>query len=123
MTPDEIADEDIRKQGAAQAVALQAQARAGGLRFEAYLPPELATWILDKVARGVFADPSEAVFVLLGEQRDLEPHVDLRQESMRRSLQAAMDDPRPGTPADAFLERLRQKMEAPRPAPAVWARR
>jgi antitoxin ParD1/3/4 len=119
MTPDEIADEEVRKQGAAQAAALQEQARAGGLRFEAYLPPRLASWILDKVARGVFADPSDAVFVLLGEQRDLEAHADLRQETMCRSLQAAMDDPRPGAPADAFLQRLRQKKEAPRLEPAV----
>jgi antitoxin ParD1/3/4 len=123
MTPDEIADAESRKQGAAQAAALQEQARAGGLRFEAYLPPGLANWILDKIARGVFADPSEAVFVLLGEQRDLEPHADLRQESLRRSVQAAMDDPRPGMPADAFLEKLRQEMAAPRPEPAVWLRR
>jgi antitoxin ParD1/3/4 len=123
MTPDEIADEEVRKRGAAQAAALQEQARAGGLRFEAYLPPSLASWILDKVARGVFADPSEAVFVLLGEQRDLEPHADLRQESLRRSVQAAMEDPRPGMPADAFFEKLRQEMAAPRPEPAVWLRR
>jgi antitoxin ParD1/3/4 len=123
MTPDEIADAESRKQGAAQAAALQEQARAGGLRFEAYLPPGLANWILDKIARGVFADPSEAVFVLLGEQRDLEPHADLRQESLRRSVQAAIDDPRPGTPADVFFERLRQEMEAPQPEPAVWLRR
>jgi antitoxin ParD1/3/4 len=71
----------------------------------------------------VFADPSEAVFVLLGEQNDLEPHADLRQESMRRLLQAAMDGPRPGTPAEEVLERLQQKMAGPSPEPAVWARR
>jgi hypothetical protein len=35
MTPDEIADAEIRQHGAAQAAALQEQARAGGLRFEA----------------------------------------------------------------------------------------
>jgi antitoxin ParD1/3/4 len=87
------------------------------------MPPALASWILDKIARGVFADPSEAVFVLLGEQHDLEPHADLRQESMRRSLQAAMDDPRPGTPVKEVLERLRQKMSGPRLEPAVWLRR
>ena len=40
---------------AKQARALHARAEAGGLRFEAYLPPDLATWILDKIARGVFA--------------------------------------------------------------------
>jgi hypothetical protein len=44
----------------------------------------------------VFSDPGEAVFVMLGEDRDLEPHADLREELLRRTLQAAMEDPRPG---------------------------
>ena len=38
--------------------------------------------------QGVFVDPSEAVFVMLGEQKDLEPHDDLRREILRRSLEA-----------------------------------
>jgi hypothetical protein len=42
----------------------------GGLRFGTYLPPNLAGWLLDLIERGVFTDPSEAVFVILGEHRD-----------------------------------------------------
>src|SRR3546814_10318758 len=45
-----------------QAKALREQARAGGLRFEAYLPPALADWLLERIERGTFADPGEAVF-------------------------------------------------------------
>ena len=100
--------------------ALHAQAEAGGLRFEAYLPSDLATWILDKIARGVFASPSEAVFVMLGEQQELEPHADLRQEALRRTIQAAMDDPRPSIPADEVMRQFRQKLEEPQPKPAMW---
>ena len=123
MTVDEesdIYDEDSRRRAAAQARQLREQALAGGLRFEAYLPPGLAEWILDLVERGVFIDPSEAVFVILGEHQDLEPHADLRQELLRRTIQAAIDDPSPGIPADEVLEQLRKELAEPRPEPAVW---
>src|SRR3546814_2705682 len=79
----------------AQAESLREQARAGGLRFEAYLPPALADWLLEPIERGMFADPSEAVFAIVGNFRDLEPHRDLRDALLRRLLQAAVDDPRP----------------------------
>lgn len=77
-----------------QAKRLRDQAAKGGLRFEAYLPPGLAEWLLDRIERGKFLDPSEAVFVILGEHEELEPHADLRQELFKRSIQAAADDPR-----------------------------
>ena len=112
-----------RRHGAAQAVALREKAAAGGVVFEAYLPPEFASWILDKVASGVFANPSEAVFVILGEYYELEPHADLREELLRRSIQAAMDDPRPGIPAEEVEREMEQMLAAPRPEPAVWPRR
>jgi antitoxin ParD1/3/4 len=81
-----------RESDIAQARSLREQASKGGLRFEVFLPSGLAEWVLDLVERGVFTDPSEAVFVMLGEHRDLEPHADLREELLRRTLQAAMDD-------------------------------
>jgi hypothetical protein len=109
-----------REEDIAQAKALREQARAGGLRFEIYLPPGPAEWVLDFVARGVFANPSEAVFVMLGECKDLEPHADLRQEILKRSIGAAINDPRPRIPAEEVFERLRKKMEEPSPEPAVW---
>jgi hypothetical protein len=107
----------------AQAKALREQARAGGLRFEVYLPPDLADWVLGFVEDGVFTDPSEAVFVMLGEQQELEPHADLREEIQRRSCQAALDDPRPGIPHEEMEAWLRQLEEKPHPEPAVWRRR
>ena len=96
------------------------QAREGGLRFDAYLPPDLADWLLGLVEDGVFADPSEAAFVIFGEHRDLEPHVDLREELLRRLCQAALDDPRPGIPHEEMAERLRAMPAAPRREPAMW---
>ena len=106
----------------AQAKALSEMAQKGGLRFEAYLPPGLAEWLLGLIERGVFVDPSEAVFVILGEHKDLEPHADLRRELLRQILQAAIDDPRPSVPHEKVMERLRKMAEALRPEPAEWRR-
>jgi antitoxin ParD1/3/4 len=105
----------------AQAKALRKQAAEGGLRFEAYLPPQLAEWLWGRIEKGVFLDPSEAVFVVLGEHKDLESHVDLRQELLRRRLNAAIDDPRPSIPAKQVFDELRKKMAAPLPEPAAWS--
>jgi antitoxin ParD1/3/4 len=106
----------------AQAKALREQAKKGGLRFEAYLPPALANWLLDLIERGEFFDPSEAAFVILGEHQELEPHADLRRELLKRMVQSAIDDPRPGIPGEEVFERLREKLEGPQPEPAVWKR-
>jgi hypothetical protein len=112
-----------RESDIAQARDLREKARKGGLRFEAYLPPSLAEWVLDLVERGVFTDPGEAVFVILGERKDLEPHADLREEILRRTLQAAMDDPRPWLTVDEVNERIGKLMSEPRAEPAVWRQR
>jgi len=106
----------------AQAKALKEKVQNGGLRFEAYLPPGLAEWLLGLIERGVFVDPSEAVFVILGEHKDLEPHADLRRELLRRTLQASMDDPRPSIPHEEVMEQLRKMTEGPRAEPAEWRR-
>jgi antitoxin ParD1/3/4 len=104
----------------ARARALREQAGKGGLRFEAYLPPDLAEWLLDLIERGVFADPSEAVFVILGEHRDLEPHADLRRELLSRSLKVAIDDPRPSLSGEEVERHLRELCDTPLPEAAVW---
>jgi antitoxin ParD1/3/4 len=111
-----------RESDIAHARALREQARKGGLRFEVYLPSSLAEWMLDLVERGVFTDPSEAVFVILGEHKELEPHADLREELLRRTLQAAMDDPRPRVTMEEFNERI-AKLRSELREPAVWRHR
>jgi hypothetical protein len=106
-----------------QAGRLRDQAEKGGLRFEAYLPSGLAVWLLDRVERGLFRDPSEAVFVLLTEARELEPHADLRRELLKRSIQASIDDPRPTIPHDEAMAELREELDRPLPDPATWEKR
>lgn len=121
METDEHSDwrsADQRATDVAQAKALRDQASQSGLRFEVYLPASLAKWVLDFVERGVFIDPSEAVFVMLGEQKDLEPHADLREEILRRSLEAAKKETPIST--EEFRSRIEHLETKPRAEPAVW---
>jgi antitoxin ParD1/3/4 len=78
-TGDDLGSLEAAAKCVAQARTLRDQVRAGGLRFEAYLRPSLADWLLGHIERGTFRDPSEAVFVILGEQAELEVHPDLRE--------------------------------------------
>lgn len=110
----------MRDTGKAVSDALKGKAREGGLRFEAYLTPDLATWVLEMIERGEFDSPSEAVFALLRESKDLHEFPDLRKQLLRRILEAAIDDQRPSAPAEEAFARLRTRMERPLPEPAVW---
>ena len=103
-----------------QAKALREQARAGGLRFEAYLPGSMADWLLAQIERGRFADHSEAVFLIVQNFIEMEPHRDLQDELLRRILQARIDDPRPGIPHDEACARIDRLLAEPRPDPARW---
>jgi hypothetical protein len=105
----------------AMANALRDRARAGGLHFNAYLAPGLADWLLAHIAEGNFRDPSEAVFVMLGEQQELELHTDLRRAFFERRIQAGMDAG-PGIRTEEVFECLREALEAPRVEPAAWPR-
>ena len=106
-----------------QARRLRDRAAKGGLRFEAYLPSGLALWLLDRIEQGVFLDPSEAVFVILGEHEELEPHADLRRELFKRRIEAAANDPRPGISSEGMWQRLREVTKEPRQQPAIWEKR
>ncbi len=106
-----------------QAKRLRNQVAEGGLRFEAYLPPSLALWLLDLIEQGKFLDPSEAVFVILGEHKELETHADLRRELLKRSIQAAIDDPRPGLSGEEMKARLGEMFKKTLPEPPRWEKR
>ncbi len=107
-----------------QAKALREQARAGGLRFEAYLPPDMADWLLERVERGDFVDPSEAVFAIVWNFMDLEPHKDLRSELLRRTLEHSFEDVKAGRvhDADEVFDELERKLAEPPPEEARWQR-
>lgn len=103
-----------------QAKALREQARAGGLRFEAYLTGDQADWLLARVERGLFVDPSEAVFAIVQNFIEMEPHRDLRDELLGRLLDAAAADLESARPAEEVFAELRRELAKPRPEPARW---
>ncbi len=98
------------------------QAAEGGLRFEVYLPPGLAAWVISLVEQEIFHSPSEAVFVAMQSFRELEDHPDVKQALLARILQKGIDslEEGGGIPAEEVMARLRKKMEGPRAEPAVW---
>jgi hypothetical protein len=108
------------REGALQAKALRSPARANELLFEAYLPPNVADWLMGLIEAGTFADPSEAAFVILREHHELEPHRDLREEILRRRLHAALDDPSPMIPHKEVLAELVRWIARLATPPAVW---
>jgi hypothetical protein len=118
--PEELAAR-VPPSGADQAKALREQARKGGLKFDAYLPSDIADWLLDMIERGIFTDPSEAVFVILWEHMELQPHKDLRDELLRRRVQVAIDDPGPLLDSHDVRARL-EELIATRSEPGVWTK-
>jgi antitoxin ParD1/3/4 len=100
---------------------IRRQAAEGGLRFEAYLPPSLAAWVISLVEQDVFHSPSEAVFVAMQSFRELDEHPDVKQELLNRAIQKGIDSAEGGgMPAEDGMARLRKAMEGPRAEPAVW---
>ena len=101
---------------------IRRQAAESGLRFEAYLPPRLAEWVIALVDQDVFHSPAEAVFVAMQSFQELDDHPDLKRELLKRAIQKGIDSMKEGggIPAEKVMERLRQEMERPRPEPAVW---
>ena len=100
--------------------ALRDQARAGGLRFEAYLPSSFAEWLLEYVEQGRVTDRSEAIFVMVGLFPNLEPHQELRDHLLRRMIQAAVDDQPSSRPADEVFDALKRKYAGPLSTAARW---
>jgi len=98
------------------------QAAKGGLRFEAYLPPGLAEWVIGLVEQDVFHSPSEAVFVAMQSFRELDDHPDVKRELLNRAIQKGIDSAEQcgAVPAEDVMARLRKAMEGPRAEPAVW---
>ena len=107
-----------------QAHRLREQAQKGGLYFEAYLPGDMAVWLLKLVENGDFVDPSHAVFEIVRTYMELEPHHDLRKKLLRRSIERAMEDVETGRvySSEEVVERLERRMAEPLPEPARWAK-
>src|SRR3546814_16400522 len=75
----------------------------------------MADWLLAQVERGHFVDPSEAVFAIVQNFIEMEPHRDLRDELLRRildeSVARGLEDVKAGRvrPADEGFDELRRE--------------
>lgn len=102
--------------------AFHQQVSSGGLRFEAYLPPSLASWVVGLVEQGVFHSPSEAVFVAMQTFEDLERHPAVKEALLRAILTQASKavEKGKGIPHEEVMAEFEQMKSRPLPEPAVW---
>lgn len=103
-----------------QAKALHEQARAHGMRFEAYLPPALAHWLLAHIERGRFADPSDGAYLAFASLRNLESHKDLHFEAMRRGLNGSAADQEADAADHEIFAGLDSRFAESCPEAALW---
>lgn len=118
---DDIFPEGYRAAQREQASRLKDDAAKAGLNFEAHLASEDAVWALEAIEKGQFMTPAELVWVAVQQFIEMQAYPDLRRELLKRELQKAMDDPRPGIPAEEVFARLKAKAkERERQKPAQW---
>lgn len=106
-----------------QARQLKEMAQKGGLRFEAYLPPDLAIWVLDQMERVDFVDPSELVFTVLQQAGDIDADEFLQSQILRARIEQGMSDGR--DKKTCSWEDVEKRIAARRETigePAYWTR-
>lgn len=103
-----------------QASALREPASEGGLRFEAFLPPAQADWLLQWIEQGHFVDPAEAVSAIVQNFIDLELHRDLSNELCRRMLAQAAAELAHAYAGDDSPAKLDARYFRNYPAAARW---
>jgi len=99
-----------RAAASAQAAALAAQAAKGGLRFEVWLEPSTATWMLERIAAGDFIDPVEATNHAFQDMKELSRHPRVRQALLSEMISAALEEPR--TDGPVLIEEIMAELEA-----------
>lgn len=108
---------------------IRAHILARGMTFKVFLPQSLANWLRKKIRAGVFHDPAEAAFVAFQDLHELDRHPNVRRELLGAMLQASIDDPRPGIPAEKVMAKLRAqtlryaRTKPPRPKPLPKSKR
>ncbi|CAN7607212.1 hypothetical protein [Pararhizobium sp. LjRoot238] len=107
----------------AQAADLRPQAAERGLRFEGYLVPSVAEWVLAEVEQGRFRDPSEAVFVAMQVFMEMQSYPDLREELLRREIRKSLADEGPTLSGEEVLANLKERMKrAGGQKPPMWSK-
>ena len=107
----------------AQAKALKTQAAESGLRFDAFLVPTQATWILELVERGDFIDPAEAIFVLMQEIQELQQHPDVKLALLKKRLDEGINqrDRGESISGNEVMANLKERVKKhTQSSPAYW---
>jgi len=89
---------------------IQARIRARGMTFEVFLPESLADWLRTKLAEGVFCSPKEAAFIAFQQLQGLDEHPLVREQLLKAMIEDALQDPRPGMPADQLRDKFRAQL-------------
>ncbi len=101
MTTDEF------QNGSEELEQLPAPAHVGATSFEILLPEDLAAWLREKIAHGVYRDAREAALLAFQDMRELDRHPEVRRRLFDDTIHALLDDPDPSVPAEQILAELR----------------
>ena len=91
---------------------IQRRIRERGMTFEVFLPEDMADWLREKLAAGVFDSASTAAFVAFQDLIELDRHPEVRQQLMSAMVDASENDPSPSIPAEEVFASLDAKMAA-----------
>ena len=86
---------------------LPAPAHVGATSFEILLPEDLAAWLREKIAHGVYRDAREAALLAFQDMQELDQYPEVRLRLFDATIQALLDDPDPSVPAEQILAELR----------------
>lgn len=91
-----------------------------GLRFEVFLPGEMAHWFLTTISAGRFAHPNEMIVEMATVFRRLELHPDLKQELLARHIDQVRADKVPRTSNESLSKGIDQLGAIKAPEPLEW---
>lgn len=92
------------------------------LQFEAYLPSDLASWVVELVEQGAFTSPSEAVFVAMQTFRELDRHPEIKNALLGQMLADAEKDIEKGNiiSHEEVIAELERSFSQKTPTPVKW---
>ena len=91
---------------------IQRRLRERGMTIEVFLPGDMADWLREKLAAGVFDDARTAGFIAFQDLIELDRHPQVRRQLLTAMLDASVNDPSPSVPAEEVFAALEAEMAA-----------
>ncbi|MGL3607643.1 hypothetical protein ACSV9I_14095 [Rhizobium sp. G187] len=120
MNPDGDEYDVWRNHNMQQARQLLSSLGDRGLRFEAFLPSELANWFLTTISVGRFAHPNEMIVEMATVFRQLELHPDLMQELLARQINQVRAGKTQGVSNELLSKQMDELWTRQAPGPLEW---